>query len=535
MFVSMSRGFWHSQNLVEWTFMPTDKLPALDYAPDVREINGALYISASRRNRVCPFFRSENPLDDDFIEVTPGTFEFWDPNLFQDDDGKVYFYWGCSNTTPLYGTRIDPATFVTVGDRAELVFADVERRGWEQLGENHIQDQHEIGGQVTGLVGQGPFIEGAWMDKHEGTYYLQYAAPGTEFNTYADGYLTSKSPLGPFEYSVNSPFSSKPGGFIAGAGHGSTFQDEYGNWWHASTMRVSINFLFERRVGLFPAGFDEDGVLFCNQNFADYPMRVPKGRFDPWSEVFAGWMLLSYRSHATASSSLVEHPPGLAVNEDIRTWWVAESDSAGEWICTDLGHENTVHAIQINLADHDLAQRADLVHDGAERNGFFRAVDPSTRATEMLVETSLDGSMWQVVADTRSTDAEKPHALFCLVQPRVARYVRVTAGELPFGAPFAVSGLRVFGTGHGDLPSEATVRATRLDARTAKIEWDSVEGAQGYNVRYGVDPNKLYHSWLLYDQVQLELRSLNADVDYWISVDTFNENGITEGSSTIPV
>ena len=256
------------------------------------------------------FFRSENPLDDDFIEVTPGTFEFWDPNLFQDDDGKVYFYWGCSNTTPLYGTRIDPATFVTVGDRAELVFADVERRGWEQLGENHIQDQHEIGGQVTGLVGQGPFIEGAWMDKHEGTYYLQYAAPGTEFNTYADGYLTSKSPLGPFEYSVNSPFSSKPGGFIAGAGHGSTFQDEYGNWWHASTMRVSINFLFERRVGLFPAGFDEDGVLFCNQNFADYPMPCPKGRFDPWSEVFAGWMLLLYRSHATASSSLVQHPPG---------------------------------------------------------------------------------------------------------------------------------------------------------------------------------------------------------------------------------
>ena len=29
------------------------------------------------------------------------------------------------------------------------------------------------------------------------------------------------------------------------------------------------------RIGLFPAGFDDDGVLFCNQNFADYPMVVP--------------------------------------------------------------------------------------------------------------------------------------------------------------------------------------------------------------------------------------------------------------------
>ena len=134
MFVSMSRGFWYSQNLVEWTFKPTDKLPALDYAPDVREINGALYVSASRRNQVCPFFRSENPLEDDFVEVTPGTFEFWDPNLFEDDDGQVYFYWGCSSTTPLYGTKIDPSTFVAIGDRTELVRSDIERRGWEQVG-----------------------------------------------------------------------------------------------------------------------------------------------------------------------------------------------------------------------------------------------------------------------------------------------------------------------------------------------------------------------------------------------------------------
>jgi hypothetical protein len=264
-------------------------------------------------------------------------------------------------------------------------------------------------------------------------------------------------------------------------------------------------------------------------------MKVPNGRFDPWADVFAGWMLLSFRSRTSASSSLPEHPPEMAVNEDIRTWWIAESDSPGEWISADLGGEMTVHAIQVNLADHELAQRAELLHDGAARDGFFRAIDPSTRPTEMLVETSVDGSTWEVVADTRGTNAERPHALFCLTEARTARYVRVTAGEMPFGAPFAVSGLRVFGKAHGDFPQEVVVRATRLDARTARIEWDPVEDAQGYNVRYGVDPKKLYHSWLLYDQVQLELRSLNAGVDYWVSVDTFNETGITEASSTIQV
>ena len=80
-------------------------------------------------------------------------------------------------------------------------------------------------------------IEGAYVNKVDGRYYLQYAGPGTQFNTYADGCYVGDGPLGPFEYDPHSPFSSKPGGFITGAGHGSTFQDRHGNWWHVATMR----------------------------------------------------------------------------------------------------------------------------------------------------------------------------------------------------------------------------------------------------------------------------------------------------------
>lgn len=56
-------------------------------------------------------------------------------------------------------------------------------------------------------------------------------------------------------------------------------------------MRISVHHEFERRVGLCPAGFDADGVLFCNQNFGDYPTIVPDRRVDPWTGTFAGWML----------------------------------------------------------------------------------------------------------------------------------------------------------------------------------------------------------------------------------------------------
>ena len=95
-------------------------------------------------------------------------------------------------------------------------------------------------------IGTKQFIEGAWMNKVQGKYYLQYAAPATQNNIYGDGVYVGDTPLGPFRYQNNNPFSYKPGGFIPGAGHGSTMQDFYGNWWHTSTMVIAVNHQFER-------------------------------------------------------------------------------------------------------------------------------------------------------------------------------------------------------------------------------------------------------------------------------------------------
>ncbi|MBP2328987.1 hypothetical protein JOF56_009372 [Kibdelosporangium banguiense] len=535
MFASMARGFWHSLDLVTWEYQPTEKLPPLGYAPDAREINGALYLSASRRGVVCPFFRSTNPLADDFEEVTPGTFDFWDPHLFQDKDGTTYFYWGCDNRTPIRGTEIDPVTFERVGETADLFGSDIAAHGWERSGENHVLQppRTEREKLIRQYIGTDPFIEGAWMNRHGDTYYLQYAAPATELNTYADGYYTAESPLGPFTYSPNSPFSYKPGGFITGAGHGSTFQDRHGNWWHASTMRISVNHNFERRIGLFPAGFDEDGVLFCNQNFADYPTSVPDRAFDPWKEAAPQWMLVSYRAHATSSSSVDGHSAGLAVDEDVRTWWAAGTNAPGEWLQIDLGAPKTVHAIQVNLADHHLADRAaadaDAVQLEWEVRGIFRENEPA----ELLVEASTDGHTWTTVHDGRDTGRDTPHLFVTLDRPLSLRHVRVTVGRLPFGGQFAVSGLRVFGRGTGSAPGVTAPHATRVDERTAHIEWEPVPGVQGYNVRFGLTRDKLYHSWLLYEQTDLDLRALNAGTDCWIAVDAFNENGVTAGTPTL--
>ena len=93
-----------------------------------------------------------------------------------------------------------------------------------------------------------PFMEGAWMTKHDGKYYLQYGAPATEFSGYADGVAVGESPLGGFQ-AQSDPLSWKAGGFARGAGHGATYQDKWKNYWHVSTITISVKNNFERRLG----------------------------------------------------------------------------------------------------------------------------------------------------------------------------------------------------------------------------------------------------------------------------------------------
>ena len=337
LFPSKSGGYWHSTNLRDWRFIATSVLPTEDYAPDVRVINGKIYFTASREGRNCPIYCSTNPAADEWVQVSD-PLVYMDPNMFQDDDGRVYLFYGCSNKKPICGVEMDPQTMTPIGEPVPVIHENTAEHGWERGREDNL-------GDVL------PWIEGVWMTKQNGVYYLQYAAPGTEWNVYGDGVYTSSAPLGPYRYAAHNPFSFKPGGFITGAGHGSTFPDVHGNLWHIATMRISVKHQFERRIGLFPAGFDAEGLLFCNTNFGDYPIQLPTGRWDPWQDPFPGWMLLSYKKPVTASTALSGHEPALAVNENIRDYWSAASGAPGEWLQVDLGNLGTVHAVQINFAE----------------------------------------------------------------------------------------------------------------------------------------------------------------------------------------
>jgi len=340
LFSTNQNGYWWSNDLKSWYYI-YNPLPPNEYgddmcAPTACGYGDTLLLINSTWARV-PLYSSTDPMNGFSKKIAdPFPQTGWDPNLFRDNDGRMYFYWGSGNDPKLNyikGVEIDPLHgFTNKGQVKELFFIYPDEHGWERFGEDNMDS-------VTR-----PYVEGAWMTKHNGKYYLQYAAPGTEWNVYADGVYVSKRPLGPFRYQAYNPFSYKPGGFIRGAGHGSTMQDNYGNYWHIATMQISVKNKFERRLGLFPAGFDDDGQLYCNTAFGDYPQRIDSGPADHRKGRFTGWMLLSYKKTAVATSSDSAHSTDLAFDEDIQTYWAAKTGNNGEFLQVDLGGIKTVNA-----------------------------------------------------------------------------------------------------------------------------------------------------------------------------------------------
>ncbi len=511
LFASKSGGYWHSKDLLDWTFVASSGLPIEAYAPAVMVYNNALYYTACNIG----LYKTTDPKSGKW-EFVSQTFNVGDPDLFADDDGRVYLYYGLSYNGAISGMELDPKNqFKPIGAPWVCFRANYAQHGWERRGDDNL------GAPNGTLFQEGPWLEGSWMTKHNGTYYLQYASPGTEYRTYADGVYTASSPRGPFTYSPSSPFSFKPTGFITGAGHSGTFADKQGRYWHIATMVISMKHQFERRLGLFPVAFDASGLLHMNTLFGDYPQAAPHDRKGDSLDTFTGWMLLSYGKKAQASSSIETLGPEKAFDEDIKTYWSARTANAGEWLSVDLGKTCRLEAVQVNFAEHEsttLGRTAGLHH-------------------QYRLESSLDGKTWQPLADRSNNLKDVPHDYLQLPAPAKARYVRLTNVHMPAGGPFSVRDLRLFGSGEGKPPAAAPafeVHRDSSDPRNAVIRWQMSRDAEGYIVRYGIAPGQLYHSYEVRGQKEITLHGLNRETDYSFTVDAFNDSGRTPGIQTLP-
>ena len=161
----------------------------------------------------------------------------------------------------------------------------------------------------------------------------------------------------------------------------------------------------------------------------------------------------------------------------------------------------------------------------------YRLIEVNTKLTKYLLEGSIDGCNWHVIKDTQSQNTDLPHDFILFESPLELRFIRLSHMLMPYDGVPAISGLRAFGKGNGTPPASVeNVKFSRQNRLNILLHWDKVENANGYNVRYGIAPDKLYNSWQIYDVNELDLCMVNAESSYYIVVDSFNENGVTSGT-----
>lgn len=512
LFSTNQDGFHYSKNLSDWEFArasfkrrPTDDdqcAPAAFVSGDTLFYTGSTYEGL-------PVWYSTEPKSGKYRRaVDCNTIPSWDPAFLLDDDGKLYLYYGSSNEYPLKAVQVSRDDFHPISKIHDVLMLIPEEHGWERFGMNNDDE-----------VTLRPFTEGAFVTKHNGKYYLQYGAPGTEFKVYADGVYVSDSPLGPFVYQKHNPMSYKPGGFVQGSGHGGTFKDLNDNYWHVSTCMLSLKYKFERRIGLYPTAFDNDGVMYSSSAFGDYPNWNADFDIKNPSERFTGWMLLSYGKPVTVSSTDSIYVASNLSDESMRTFWSAASGRRGEWLTMDLGGLKNVRAIQLNYYDHKTVQ-------------YDRANDTYY---QYRIYASDNGTDWYLVVDKSNNDTDCPHDYVELQDNLCTRYLKLENIHVPSGN-FCLSEFRVFGHADGEKPATPTklkVNRDNKDKRNAVISWDKVNGVYGYNIYYGIAPDKMYNSITVLDDTQYDMRGLDKSTEYYFSIEALSESGRSEMSLII--
>ena len=407
---------WVSEDFVSWRRHPMN-LYDIGYAPTIMAHQGAFYLTACD----APLYRSDSPLGP-WDEVGPvlgpdgkPLERFPDPMCFSDDDRRVYLYWGLG-APGVFGVELDPNQLNRAITEPKIMFSYNPDHLWERFGE--FNEDPSIS-----------YVEGPWMLKHNGAYYLTYAAPGTSFQTYAMGAYVSQSPLGPYTYQNRNPILSKTSGLIRGPGHGCIVRGPADTLWAFYTCTVCYHHMFERRIGFDPAGIDPDGNLFA---FATETPQWAPGVIDrPDKGNDAGLLPVNINKIATASSEAPGRACSYAADSYMRSWWQPADDDRKPWLAVDCRSMFTVSALRIIWAEPNLDYR--------------RAIVPGPFRYRLETKINSDDT-WEVAVDQTDNDTDMLIE-YLTFAPRKARYVRLVIVGWPKGLGVGVVDLSLFGKG----------------------------------------------------------------------------------------
>lgn len=261
--------------------------------------------------------------------------------LFADDTDRMYIYW--HGSAPIEGLNCEYPT-VTFG--AELDPDDPSRMITDPVLINHFEPEYEW--QRMGEHNQNArmgWIEGQWMYKKNGRYYLLYSGSGTQYSTYAGGIMYSdEGPLSGFVHQKNhDPLTRKTEGLVRGAGHGCITNGPGGTIWSFYTCTFCFNHLYERRIAMDELKIDGDGELYCT-GCTETP------QFAPGSGMSgdAGLLPLTFMQKPDATSCAPGRDAIYAVDSSILSWWQPSDDDPSPCITVPLCSDSSDGAYDVS-------------------------------------------------------------------------------------------------------------------------------------------------------------------------------------------
>ncbi len=298
---------YYSEDFCTWKHQRMEPYDC-GYAPTVVNHKGHYYLCGS----LSDLYRSESPLGP-FESIGRFTLpdgreleRCYDPMVFSDDDGRLYLYYS-TGLPEVLGVELDSEEPTKLLSEPKLLIKYDPSHIWERGGEDNED------GTICSL-------EGPWMYKKNGVYYLIYCAPGTEYSTYGMGAYKGSGPLDGFSYMKTSPFTYKKSGVVRGPGHGCVAEGPGGTLWAFYTCTMCYMDPMERRIGFDPVYINDEGDLVCPE-VTENPRFAPGVVADPIKDGDTGLICVTGRRRCTATSSAPGRDPIYATDEDLMSWW----------------------------------------------------------------------------------------------------------------------------------------------------------------------------------------------------------------------
>jgi beta-xylosidase len=211
--------YFESSDLVHWQPKPGTAWKRVGGVQDVKFYEGKFYIVHSAsvpglkpegpRECLAVSDRPEGPYRDLYTPWIETEFGAIDGMLFIDDDGAPYCYFSRNGNMPgfdlggtLYAVALSPEDLKPIGKPLEIMTPD---QPWEMI----LEHNHWC-------------LEGPYVIKHNGKYYMTYSGNDTFRPGYAIGYAVADKPLGPWIKARENPIlKDTPEAGIAGPGHNS--------------------------------------------------------------------------------------------------------------------------------------------------------------------------------------------------------------------------------------------------------------------------------------------------------------------------